>query len=73
MLQDTNLSNSRNKTELPIQFSNIEVFLIEISFVDPDPDWIRNQWGVPGSGSAIQILIQIQEGKNNPQKQKKVI
>ncbi len=54
MLYVTNLSNYRN---IPIRFNKMEVSLIKIDFVDPE------SMGVPGSGSAIQIRIRIQEGK----------
>jgi|LakMenEpi03Aug12_release.lakeMendotaPanAssembly.Ray.scaffolds.fasta_scaffold1628317_1 hypothetical protein len=36
---------------------------VEGSVVDPDPDWIRIQWG-----SWIRIRIRIQDGKNGPEK-----
>jgi hypothetical protein len=47
--------------------------IVVSSVVDPDPypDWIRIQRG-PESVSGFAIRIRIQEGKNDPEKEKTV-
>jgi hypothetical protein len=47
---------------------------VKTSVVDPDPDWIRIQWGPridPDPGFVIRIWIRIQEGRDDPEAQKK--
>jgi hypothetical protein len=54
-----NVKRIRNTVWNQIQIQEKE--RIKGSDVDPDPDWTRIEWGP-------WISIQIQEGKNNPQK-----
>ncbi len=54
----------RNKNGV-LTHDDVNVENIQNSVVDPDPDWIRIQWG-PWIRIPIRIRTRIQEGKNDP-------
>jgi hypothetical protein len=69
--KDFNLGGSGRTPR--IHSTSLAKIIVVSSVVDPDPypDWIRIQRG-PESVSGFAIRIRIQEGKNDPEKEKTV-